>query len=112
MRMWMVEPTKMCRKHLMGEHVEIHMLIGSMRRGKSIKGFIDNGLLEISSVYKRHSDLVSEMIKRGYNHKSELNELEVKQLISKYKQYENIKVNRKTSYNELIGRCNECKERA
>ena len=48
--MWMVEPKKMCRKHLMGEHVEIHMLIGSMRKGKSIKGFIDNGLLEISQL--------------------------------------------------------------
>jgi hypothetical protein len=108
----MVEPTKMCRKHLMGEHVEIHMLIGSMRKGKSIKGFIDNGLLEISSIYKRHSDLVSEMIKRGYNHKSDLDELEVKKLISKYKQYEDMKVNRKKSYDELIGRCNECKERA
>ena len=52
------------------------------------------------------------MIKRGYNHKSDIDELEVKQLISKYKQYEDMKVNRKKSYDELIGRCNECKERA
>jgi hypothetical protein len=30
MRMWMVPPKVMCRKHLLGEHVEIHMLAGSL----------------------------------------------------------------------------------
>ena len=38
MRMWMLPPECMCRKHLLGEHVELHMLLGSMRRGKSIEG--------------------------------------------------------------------------
>jgi len=28
MRMWMLNPKALCRKHLMGEHVEIHMLVG------------------------------------------------------------------------------------
>jgi hypothetical protein len=110
MRMWMVEPRKMCRKHLMGEHVEIHMLIGSMRRGYSIQGYIDNNLLEISSISKRHNDLVTEMTKRGYNHKSDLDEIEVKELVKKYKQYESIKIDRVKSYNDLIGRCKECEK--
>ena len=40
MRMWMLPPETMCRKHLLGEHVELHMLLGSLRRGKNIDGFL------------------------------------------------------------------------
>ena len=40
MRMWMLPPKGLCRKHLLGEHVELHMLLGSMRRGKNIDGFL------------------------------------------------------------------------
>lgn len=38
MRMWMLPPETMCRKHLLGEHVELHMLLGSLRRGKTLTG--------------------------------------------------------------------------
>ena len=31
-------PETMCRKHLLGEHVELHMLLGSLRRGKTLTG--------------------------------------------------------------------------
>lgn len=37
MRMWMLPTAGMCRKHLLGEHVELHMLLGSLRRGKNIE---------------------------------------------------------------------------
>ena len=40
MRMWMVDPKKMCRKHLLGEHVEIHMMVGTLLKGRSIDGFL------------------------------------------------------------------------
>ena len=40
MRMWMLPTAGMCRKHLLGEHVELHMLLGSLRRGKNIEGFL------------------------------------------------------------------------
>ena len=30
MRMWMVNPGFMCNKHLLGEHVECHMLVGHL----------------------------------------------------------------------------------
>ena len=36
MRMWLVPPSHMCRKHLLGEHVELHMLLGTLKKGKSI----------------------------------------------------------------------------
>lgn len=40
MRMWMLPPETMCRKHLLGEHVELHMLLGTMKRGRRIDGFL------------------------------------------------------------------------
>jgi len=72
MRMWLVDPSKMCRKHLLGEHVELHMLVGSLTKGKNIQGFIKDGLVELHSIKSRHAILVDEMTRRGYNHKSEL----------------------------------------
>ena len=38
MRMWMVPVQYMCRKHLLGEHVEHHMLVGSIHKGLSMRG--------------------------------------------------------------------------
>ena len=72
MRMWMVPPSAMCRKHLLGEHVEIHMLLGSLERGRSIDGFVSRGLIEVVSMRSRHDSLAAEMEKRGYSHKSTL----------------------------------------
>jgi hypothetical protein len=43
MRMWMVWPELMCRKHLLGEHVEIHMLLGALNKGHRVQGFINKG---------------------------------------------------------------------
>ena len=59
MRMWMVNPRIMCRQHLLGEHVEIHMFIGTINRRKSVQGYLEKGLLEIHNLYNRHEDLVS-----------------------------------------------------
>ena len=72
MRMWMVDPKKMCRKHLLGEHVEIHMMAGTLLKGRSIDGFLERGLLEPQSARKRHDALAAEMQARGYNHASPL----------------------------------------
>ena len=68
----MVDPSKMCRKHLLGEHVEIHMLAGSLNKGRSVAGFLADGLLEPQSMRARHAALVAEMTKRGYRHQSPL----------------------------------------
>lgn len=109
MRMWLVDPKLMCRQHLLGEHVEIHMFVGFVKKGKSIKGFIDKGLLEPSMITKRHDDLVHEMLKRGYNHKSPLI---VPDEFYKMDDFlcENI-VDVDESLNELFMRCDECRKR-
>ena len=72
MRMWKVPPKLMCRKHLLGEHLEMHMFNTSLADGKNLQGFINNGILETDYVHQRHAELVEEMEARGYNHQSPL----------------------------------------
>jgi hypothetical protein len=104
MRMWMVNPRFMCRKHLLGEHAEIHMFIGTIRRGKSVKGYLEKGLLEVHNLYARHEELVEEMKRRGYNHRSDVEE--------KWRTAEKRGViDRKKSLDELVRRCLRCKRR-
>ena len=52
-RMWNVSPDVMCRQHLLGEHVEMHMVVGSINRGKSITGYTSNGLLDTRHIQHR-----------------------------------------------------------
>jgi hypothetical protein len=70
MRLWMTDPKIMCRQHLLGEHLEVHMFISTILSGKKITGFINNNLLEPHSLSTRHFDLTEEMERRGYNHKT------------------------------------------
>lgn len=104
MRMWMTPPETMCRKHLLGEHVELHMFVGTINKGLSVEGFLTKNLLEPSSLTKRHGELVDEMTRRGYNHKSHLPAVQTLDRISNYW----IKIDRHASLAELHRRCPEC----
>lgn len=68
--MWNVNTKKMCRNHLVGEHVETHMFAGCIKRKKSLRGYIDTGLVEVHNLKKRHDVLAKEMRRRKMNHKS------------------------------------------
>lgn len=68
--MWMIDPRLLCRKHLLGEHKELHMLAGCLSKGKSITGYINKGLLEPQNMISRHQEICIEMIRRGYDHRS------------------------------------------
>lgn len=68
----MVDPKIQCKQHLLGEHNEIHLLTGSLRKKRSIHGYVVNNCVELSSMKKRHDELVEEMVRRGYNHESPL----------------------------------------
>jgi hypothetical protein len=72
--MWNVNPGKMCSKHLIGEHLEMHMFVGNINKGRSIKGYIDKGLVETQNIRWRHDILVREMLRRGLKHNSPLPE--------------------------------------
>lgn len=113
MRMWMVDPQFMCRQHLLGEHREIHALIGSMRKGLRLDGFIQKGILEPKSAHTRHDDLVLEMERRGYRHDTPIDAFEFHELISRlYHPANSVEVAREWSYNELMERCESCRRQA
>lgn len=103
MRMWMIDPRLLCRRHLNGEHYEIHMLAGHLRAGHSITGYLERGLLEPQNMKARHDELMIEMIRRGSDncHKSPL-AVDFECPVGK--------VSRKQTFDDLRGRCPRCVE--
>lgn len=112
MRMWMVPVSTMCRKHLLGEHVETHMLVGSMRKGVSLHGYYANNLIEPSWLVNRHEALADEMVARGYNHASPMDEEEVRlMLLDLPPVIRSARVNRDSALADLHNRCPDCRAR-
>lgn len=71
MRMWMLEPKFLCRKHLLGEHGEIHKHRHNFVKQHRMDGRIyPIVLIEPAAMETRHNALAAEMLKRGYNHNS------------------------------------------
>ena len=100
----MVDPEIMCRAHLLGEHAEIHMFIGTIKRGNSVKGYLEKGLLEIHNLYERHDELVREMKNRNYKHDSPIGE--------KWRQTRKLgSIDKEKNLKQLINRCSRCRER-
>jgi hypothetical protein len=100
--MWLVEPGLMCSQHLLGEHVELHMLVGSLNRGKRIDGFLEQGLVELRSIRRRHAELVVEMRRRGFRHHSPLPDFGRRRAGS---------VDQIANLKELARRCSDCRKR-
>ena len=103
MRMWMVSPSEMCRDHLLGEHRELHTLVGTLRAGKGFDGYLENGLLEFKSVIGRHNAIVAEMARRGYQHATPITELP-----DYPEHYNDFAVDQDKSIRVLKSRCNRC----
>ena len=75
MRMYNIDPSFLCRKHLLGEHVELHMMVGSIKNGKpSVSGWARAGLLDTYLLNVRHTAVSEEMLRRGYKHESPLDD--------------------------------------
>lgn len=109
MRMWMVNPKILCQKHLFGEHVELHMFIGTLKRNISISGYIKNNLLEILSIEQRHSELSMEIMNRKYKHNSPL--IITPEIYSYLSINEiNYKIDKDNALYDLISRCPFCNE--
>lgn len=109
--MWMVNPKIMCKNHLLGEHKEIHQLIGSIKRRFGVSGYIRNNCVEITSIVSRHDDIVDEMSRRGYNHYSpiKLTQNQINDISSYLCDEERLyKVNSESSLQDLINRCDKC----
>lgn len=103
MRMWNVNPKYLCKNHLLGEHKELHMLIGSINKGMNIKDskYVTYGLVELHNIYNRHEELVNEFSNRNYNHKSPISKCSI--VAGNINISDNIK--------ELKHRCSKCNER-
>jgi hypothetical protein len=104
----MVNPAIMCNKHLLGEHVECHMLVGHLQRKRRITNYVRLNLLQPRSLGERHDQLACEMENRGMLHKSPLPEFDLSYLPEEHRTYT---VNVYTSLTELSGRCSECRGR-
>ena len=75
MRIWDIPPSKLCRKHLLGEHRELHALYSILLHNK--KGYRSHPetlrwVGKLPALKKRHQLLVEEMNGRTYNHHSDL----------------------------------------
>jgi len=106
MRMWMVEPAIMCRQHLLGEHVELHMMAAHLQRGRRIDKFVTNNCAQPRSIKARHRVLAAEMIRRGYHHASPLDQPPVAA-----HQHPEARVDATSALQDLLTRCQACSER-
>lgn len=77
MRIWDLSPSRLCRVHLLGEHRELHAIWTILTTDKvgyrnhpETKRWVDH----LAALYARHDALVLEMIRRGYHHKSPLDQ--------------------------------------
>lgn len=111
MRMWMVDPRILCQKHLCGEHVEMHMFLGSLKKGKKIDGFLKNNCFQPRSLFQRHEDLKLEMINRGYNHQSDICEQECECVLDLPDEKQYWEIDKKAALKDLLDRCPECRKR-
>lgn len=98
----MLPPVLLCRQHLLGEHNELHMLVGSINRGISVQGYLDRGLIEPQNIHNRHEAIVYEMLRRGYNHRSPLPPITVA--------ITNGHVHMGKSISDLVDRCPTCRD--
>jgi glutaredoxin 2 len=110
--MWLVNPRILCKDHLLGEHLECHMFLGTLKKSKKVNGYLKNNLLEPDSLKSRHDELADEMIKRGYYHKTPISICEFENLVNTLNdEFRAVKINKQDSFNELISRCSNCKKR-
>lgn len=75
MRIWDIHPKNLCRNHLLGEHRELHAVwtvITQNKKGYSQHPETKRWMGKLAALYRRHEQLVHEMKRRGYRHRSPL----------------------------------------
>lgn len=77
MRIWDIHPKHLCRKHLLGEHRELHGLWNILTKHGGRGGYSSHPETKrwagkLKALYNRHELLVAEMQKRTYSHHSPL----------------------------------------
>ncbi len=94
----------MCDKHLLGQHIELHMIVGCIKKNKSLRGYLEKGLISLHNISYWHGRIIWEMANRGMNHRSPLKKFNE----SKYRMGN---VDAKKNLKELASRCLNCRNR-
>jgi hypothetical protein len=74
-RIWDLPPERLCRGHLLGEHRELHAIwsiLNNNSKGYSKHPEVLRWKGRLRALFLRHQELVDEMLRRGYLHKSPL----------------------------------------
>jgi hypothetical protein len=77
MRIWDLDPSCLCREHLLAEHRELHAIwsiLVNKKKGYSRHPETLRWKGKLKALFLRHEKLVSEMRKRGYKHYTSLDE--------------------------------------
>jgi hypothetical protein len=75
MRIWDLDPTLLCRQHLLAEHRELHAVwsvIVNRKKGCAKHPETMRWRGRLRALYRRHELLAREMGRRGYLHQSPL----------------------------------------
>jgi hypothetical protein len=105
MRMWMINPKFLCRKHLLGEHGELHKHKWTFEKRHKKDNYIKNNCIEPKSMKKRHDELAKEIVNRSYKHNSPFTSPDISYLPIEHQEY---KINLLNSIQDLHSRCSEC----
>jgi len=75
MRIWDIPVKKLCRNHLLGEHLELHAIWSILTKNK--KGYCRHPETlrwkgKLKALYLRHQAQVKEISARGWQHRSDL----------------------------------------
>lgn len=109
MRIWDVPAKYLCKKHLLGEHRELHGLWNILTKHKGRGGYSQHPetkrwVGKLKALYFRHEALVLEMEKRGCRHLSLLNKN-----LAKGKKIQNIFINTISEQKKILKQKNcEC----
>lgn len=79
MRIWDVDPKILCRQHLLGEHRELHGLWNILTKHGGVGGYARHPetlrwVGREQALYLRHEVLAAEIGRRGYKHRSPIDE--------------------------------------
>ncbi len=114
MRMWMIDPELMCVQHILGEHRELHALLGSLERTKpkyensekhrkNLATLAKFGLIELKSLKERHDKLA------GYleNHKTPIEKVPTLKYLPD--EVARAEVDKEKAKRDLINRPSSCR---
>jgi hypothetical protein len=75
MRVWDLDPKKLCLKHLMKEHADIHVvwnILTEKNKKKFVHVEIKRWIGKEKALFNRHALIVDELLSRGLTHMTEL----------------------------------------